>query len=356
MKVFTRYIVREYLRIFALALLVLAAIYTLILFFDTLDDVLEYKASFGALFHFLVLSQPRVLEQMVPLGFFFAALIHLSVLSRNFELVALRTLGVRLYKVLVPIVLLAVAVGVFMTYWNFQVVPWGIARSSEVRKVNIEKKKRARHVRYTDIWLKKGDVSCFIRFFDDRQRLFKRVKCIAFKNGRIESLTASEKALWTAEGWEMVRPKVIRIEGTMIKEDHPSHMIMPLNVSPDSLLERKKEPWEMNFRELRDYKRAMEEEGYKVPHLRMELYGRVVIAFSPLVLVLMVFPLAVRPPREGGWLGIIYSIAALVLYYAVYISFTVAGKKGWLPPFVAAFLPPVGVSALVLWSIKKREV
>jgi lipopolysaccharide export system permease protein len=297
-----------------------------------------------------------MLKQMVPLSFFFSTLVFLSLLSKNFELVALRTLGIRLYKVIVPILLLAAVTGVFMTYWNFEVVPWGIARSSEVQKIDIQKKKWARHMRYTDIWLKKGDVSCLIRFFDERQRLFKRVKCIAFQNGRIETLTASEKALWTAGGWEMVNPKVIKIEGTMIREEYPPYLTMPLNISPNSLLERKKEPWEMNFQELRDYKRAMEEEGYRIPHLRMEFYERVVLAFSPLVLALMVFPLAVRPPREGGWQGIIYSIIALVLYYAVYISFTMAGKKGWLPPLIAAFLPPVGLSSLVLWSVKKREV
>jgi len=165
LKIFTRYLLREYLRILILVLLVLASIYTLILFFDTLDDVLEYKASLSALLHFLLLSQPRMLKQMVPLSFFFSTLVFLSLLSKNFELVALRTLGIRLYKVIVPILLLAAVTGVFMTYWNFEVVPWGIARSSEVQKIDIQKKKWARHMRYTDIWLKKGDVSCLIRFF-----------------------------------------------------------------------------------------------------------------------------------------------------------------------------------------------
>lgn len=355
MKILTRYVLKEYSRLLAFILLALASVYSLILFFEVLDDALEHKAPLKSVLYYLIYCQPRVIKEMLPLTFFFATLAYLISSNKNFEIVALKALGIKAYKVLAPMTILAGVVGITMVFWNLNLVPWGISKSTEVRRIEIKKERKALHMRYTDIWVKHGDTTCFIHFFDERKQVFRKVRCIWFQKGKIWSLAMASRAQWKEGKWQLVNPTVLTIEEGTIKEETPPLLPLPLDITPQSLLEQKKEPWEMTYRELRDYIKAMEEEGYSVPHLKEEIYQRMAMAFSPLILVLLVFPLAVRPPREGGWKAILYSMAALIIYWGVNSLFTLMGRGGWVPPLLATLIPPLGASGAALWLLKKKE-
>ena len=355
MKILTRYVLKEYSRLLAFILLALASVYSLILFFEILDDALEHKAPLKSVLYYLLYNQPRVIKETLPMAFFFATLAYLILSNKNFEIVALKALGIKIYRILVPMALLAGVVGTITVFWNLNLVPWGISRSTEIRRIEIKKEKKAFHVRYTDIWVKHGDTTCFIHFFDERKQTFRKVRCIWFNEGKIQSVAIASQAQWKEGKWKMLEPTVLTIEEGTIREKNLPLLPLPLDITPQSLLEQKKEPWEMTYRELRDYIKAMEEEGYSVPHLKEELYQRIAMAFSPLVLVLLVFPLAVRPPREGGWMGILYSIIALIIYLGINSLFTLLGRSGWLPPPLATLIPPLGASGTAIWLLKRRD-
>jgi len=355
MKIFTRYVLKGYSKLLILIFMALASIYTLILFFEVLDDALENKAPMISILYYLLYNQARVTREMLPLAFFFATLAYVIISNKTFELVALRALGVKSYRALVPMAFLAGAVGCLMVLWNMNVAPWGIARSTEVRKAEIKKEKQARLLRYTNLWMKHGDTACFIHFFDEKKRVFKDVKCIWLKEGHIQSVAMAPQARWEKGQWQLETPTLLDLTGGTIQEKNPPVLPLPLDISPRTLLEQKKEPWEMTYGELKDYINAMEKEGYSAPQLKMELYQRISLAFAPLVLVLLVFPLALRPPREGGWQAILLSFGALVGYWSANSLFTLMGRGHWLPPILAAFIPPLTAAAGGIWYLRKKE-
>ncbi len=355
MKIFTRYVLKRYSCLTAFILVALSSVYTLILFFEVLDDALENRSPMTSVLHYLFYSQARVMKEMIPLAFFFATLAYVVMSNKNFELVVLRALGVKSSRALIPMAILAGVVGCFMTFWNLNVAPWGISKSTEIRKVEIKKEKETLHLRYTNLWVKSGNTACFIHFFDERKRIFRNMRCIWFQNGKIQSLAMAPQTQWEGGKWQMVKPTLITIEGGTIKEKTPPLLPVPLDITPQNLLERKKGAWEMTYGELRDYIRAMEREGYSVPHLKEELYQRVSMAFTPLVLVLLVFPIATRPPREGGWKAIVYALGALVAYWGGNSIFVLLGREGWVPPLLATLLPPLAATGGVLWFLKKKE-
>lgn len=356
MKIFTRYVLTGYSKLLAMIFMALASIYTLILFFEVLDDALEYKATMTSVFRYLLFSQAQVAREMLPLAFFFATLAYVVISNKNFELVALRALGIRLTRVLIPMACLAALVGLFMVFWNMKIVPWGMSRSTEVRRVEIMKEKKALHLRYTNLWMKQGNTACFIRFFDEKRRIFKNIRCIWFQGGGIQSAVLAPQAQWKRDHWELVKPVLLTIDRGTIREETPPVLPLPLKITPQTLLEQKKEPWEMTYGELKDYIRAMEEEGYSVPHLKTELYQRVSMALVPLVLVLLVFPLALSPPREGAWKPILSSLGALVGYWGFNSLFILLGRGGWIPPLLATSIPPLVAGGVGVWYFKKKEV
>jgi len=356
MKIFTRYVIRGYTKLLVSMFMALASIYTLILFFEVLDDALENKAPMSSVLSYLLYNQARVTKEMLPLAFFFATLAYVVISNKNFELVVLRALGIKSYRVLVPMACLGGIVGCAMVFWNMNVAPWGISKSTEIRKVEINKEKKALHLRYTNLWMKHGNTACFIHFFDEKKQVFKNVKCVWFQEGNIQSVALAPQARWEKNQWELVKPTLLTIVKGTIKEENPPLLPLSLDITPQTLLEQKKEPWEMTYRELKDYINVMEEEGYSVPHLKMELYQRVSMALAPLVLVLLVFPLAVRPPREGGWKAMLYSFGVLVGYWSFNSIFVLGGRSGWIPPLLASFIPPLSAGMAGVWLIRKKEV
>ncbi len=341
MKILDRYILKGYLAILLGVWVVLEAIYTLILFFEILDNVLENKAPLKAVAVYLIHYQPQVIRDVLPLAFFFATLTYLIIASKNFELVALRALGMRTERVLVPFLIVAVLASIALVPWNLYVVPLHLTEAALAEKVEINRNKEAAFTRYTDLWIKQQNVSCFIRFFDERRMLFRKAKCVWVENGHIEALATADTVVWREGTWQMVKPIFLKVLNDQVQEDRPKTLPLALSITPQGLLSEKKEPWEMTYHELRDYLRAMEEEGYKVPNLKMELYQRIALAFSPIALVLLVFPLSLRSPREGGWKRVAITAGVLVLYWGATSLLAFLGRTGLLPSMIAAPLPPV---------------
>ncbi len=355
MKILTRHVLKEYLRLLVIIFMVLEAVYSLILFLDILDNALENKAPLKTVATYLFYYQPQVVKDILPLAFFFATITYLIIASKNFELVALRALGVRVYRALTPILILAALASTGLILWNLQLVPLNLTKAALIKKVDIYKNREAFLTRYTNIWVKQQNVSCFIHFFDERKMRFRKVRCLWAEKGHLQAFATSDTVIWQGETWSMVQPILLRVQEDKLEEERPQSLPFPLNLTPQGLLEEKKESWEMTYQELKDYIQAMEEEGYKVPHLKMELYQRVATALSPFVLVLLVFPLALRPPREGGWIMVIATGGALVLYWGVTSILALFGRGGWLPPLVASSLPPLAAITVAVSLLKKKE-
>ena len=75
------------------------------------------------------------------------------------------------------------------------------------------------------------------------------------------------------------------------------------------------------------------------PELKIDLYDKIALPLTTIVLVLIGVPLAITPPRVRYNRGFLFSILIIFAYYlirALSISF---GETGTLIPALAAFMP-----------------
>jgi len=350
-----KYVTKEYLIILTLIFLALSSIYTLIIFFEILDDALEFKAPLSAILSYLLLNQPIIIKKTLPLAIFFSTLAWAVIASRHFEFIALKALGVRLRVVMTPVIFIASTCVVVLLIWNLFIAPWSEVKVSQIRKVKIKKEHKAFKIKYTNIWAKKGDAWCFIKLYDERKGVFKGVKCFWIKKNSIYKMAWGAKALWRKKKWVLDKGFLIEIGDKQVIQKEVSALSIPMPLSPETLISRKKQAWEMNYLELKEYIEDMQNEGCKVPWLRMELYQRFGLAFTPLILVLLAFPFGVRPPREADWRGIIEALGILVLYWGSITIFSQLGEKGLLSPFFAAFIPHLLFLSYAIFVVKRAE-
>ena len=84
----------------------------------------------------------------------------------------------------------------------------------------------------------------------------------------------------------------------------------------------------------------------KRPELRIDLYDKIALPLTTIVLVLIGVPLAITPPRVRYNRGFLFSILIIFVYYlirALSISF---GEAGSLIPIFAAFMPNIILTIL----------
>ncbi|MGB5923485.1 MAG: LptF/LptG family permease, partial [Syntrophobacteria bacterium] len=107
MRVLSRYIILELIKIIAICLGVVIALYLVIDFFERIDDFLEAKLPLSLALRYFLLKLPLIVQQGIPMAVLMGTLISLGLMARSNELLALKAGGVSPVLVVGPILTLA---------------------------------------------------------------------------------------------------------------------------------------------------------------------------------------------------------------------------------------------------------
>lgn len=145
-----RYVIRQYLNILSLSLSSLLLIYVIVLFFQKLNQFVEYKAPIHLVFLYLLYKIPEVIFQWtLPYGVLLATLLTLGMLSRHSEITAMKAGGVSLYRITFPLFLIVFIIGIFSFLGNEFLVPLANQKSRYLLKVQLQGNLRRVHSRIT---------------------------------------------------------------------------------------------------------------------------------------------------------------------------------------------------------------
>jgi lipopolysaccharide export system permease protein len=117
------------------------------------------------------------------------------------------------------------------------------------------------------------------------------------------------------------------------------HKSESLNFSPENLRRVMKKSNEMSFRELFDYIRQVEAEGYEATNYRVDLQEKIAFPFVCVVLGLLGTGLSFRGKiSEGLSVVVAYGLGIAFLYW-IFHSFCVSlGYGEMLPPWIAVWI------------------
>jgi len=338
----SRSILKEFLKRLGISLGAVLLVYYLVIFFDILDDVLEYRAHLGALLRYLTASFPQALAHTLPLSFLVGTLMLLVSLSWGSEVIAIKASGIRLRQVIAPVVLVGLVVSFFLIPWNTSVVPVSLQKRWEILNADIKGKEAVRLISFTNVWVKEGDNTCLLSFYDDKHKEIKNLTCFLIKKDSMKITYLAPMAKWENNRW--IAPKGVAIfsDRSGVKEKPFTDLEFNLGLTPSDIDYRKKPPDQMTYGELKEYTKALREEGLKRRDLETEAMSRLSLAFSPLIMVLLALPFGIVNPRRGEMLlgmgkGILFGF-----FYWVGISiFLSLSQKGLLPAVVGCWTPHI---------------
>jgi lipopolysaccharide export LptBFGC system permease protein LptF len=107
-----------------------------------------------------------------------------------------------------------------------------------------------------------------------------------------------------------------------------------------------KQSSEMNYQELRRYIRDLQQSGFDVVRLRVQLEKKFAFPIITLVMAVLAIPFALSSGRRGAITGVAVAVGIAVVYWTVAGLFEAMGNISQLPPVLAAWSPDL-IFALV---------
>jgi len=341
MNILSRYILREFFRSFATALSGISIVYICVDFLQKADDFIRFKASSSQVIRYFLYNLPSIVTPSIPIAALIATLLSLGALSRHNEIIAMRSSGISLGRIVLPILAGGLLISAIGFVNNELIMPTYVAKANYIRKVEIEKKQQVVMFRRNKLWLRGPDNSIAnIAFVSpDRDEMFGLNIFKLNKDFTVRERIQAGRLLWEDNAWRLEKSIVyVQAGDTVIARPADGEVYNIVNTPADlGMIVKSSE--EMSFTELWDYVRRIKTSGYNAMREEMALYGKISFPFSSLLMVMLATPLSLQRVRSGGaGKGIAIAVFISFAYWGLLSIGTALGRSGAVPPLIASWL------------------
>jgi len=338
MRVLSRYLLRNFFTFFVLVLMGSMGIYLLIEIFERLDDLIEANAPMSLTLAYFLLSIPHILYDLTPLAILLAGLLSIMLLSRYMELLAMRSLGVKPWKVVLPLFLAAFFLSSILVILQAFYIPKATVRAQEILHMDVKKRPLKGKVRGNRLFYL-GDNSIWATELGspDAQRL-KNVQWFSYdKEYVIKQLVAASEAIYSGEEWIFKHGlcKLKKEKESTYSVDTFDTLNLDLAEAPEDFVAVKTPPAQMDMTSLWRSIQRLKRSGYSAKEQETVFWGQILYPLLGCTLLLVGLPLTMSRDRGGLALGLGLGVAIGFVAWASWSFALTLGKTGTVPAFFA---------------------
>jgi lipopolysaccharide export system permease protein len=353
MKLLDRYILAELAAPFAFGVAAFTGILTAsAVLLHLVTEMVRYGLPPSLVAQILLLRVPEMVFYTFPMSMLLASLMAFGRLANDFEIVAFKSVGVSVYRMMVPVVLMATIVSAATVLLDEYVVPAAAWRAKSLLYEATHKQQlplSREHVVYNEMENGAMVRSFYARNFDGQA--MHGVVVQEFADQQMVRLIQARLAVPVPGGW-------LFEQGTLYQVDdlgdfrYVAHFSKQKVVLGSALLELSREnrlASEMNASELAAHLgrlAATGAQGREINELRVLWHQKFAVPFACLVFALVGAPMGLSPQRGSGALGLGLSVLVIFVYYILMFVSMALGQTGALPPVAAAWLPNLVAAAL----------
>ncbi len=339
----------QYLGMIVASFVVLLLVFTL---FELLSDILRNHVSPLVVGAYLLNVTPYFLYNTLHLCVLLAVLVTFGILQRNNEVVAMKATGISIYRIVVPVMVLAglLAGGLFV--FDQFYLPHANKRQDALRN-EIKGKPAQTYLRPDRKWIfgQNSDIY-YYQFFDSDRDRFANVAVFQFDpvTFEVRQRIYAARAHWEQDlnrwifeqGWER------SLRGPAIEkfQEFEVSTFPQLSEPPAYFKKEVIQSSEMNYAELERYIRDLQQSGFDVVRLRVQLHKKLAFPLITLVMALLAVPFSLSSGRRSTLTGAASAVGIAVVYLVVAGLFEALGNLSQLPAPLAAWSPDI-IFALV---------
>jgi LPS export ABC transporter permease LptF/LPS export ABC transporter permease LptG len=339
------YVLRDffiYLGMILSAFLVLVLVFTL---FELLGDILRNKVPPIVVAEYVLNVTPYLLYNIAPLVMLLAVLVTFGIMQRSNEITAIKATGTSIYRIVTPVIVAAAVFATGLFFADQFYLPHTNKRQEALHN-QIKGKPAQTYLRPDRKWIfgQANDIY-YYQFFDPDRDQFGNISVFQIDkaNFTVTRRIHADRARWSdnLDRWEYERGWVRNLNVSAIADYRPFEVATfpDLPETPSYFKKEIKQYSEMNYEELHKYIRDLQQSGFDVVRLRVELNKKLSYPLITLIMAILAIPFALSTGKRGAVTGVAIAVGIAVFYTVVSRLFEAMGDLSQLPPALAAWSP-----------------
>ncbi|MFH1621521.1 MAG: LptF/LptG family permease [Candidatus Omnitrophota bacterium] len=349
MRILDKHITKEFISSLFTSIAVFLFLFIIIDSFTHLDDFIQRKVETIIILKYYLAMMPMIFIQTSPIACLIAMIYTMGKLNYNNELIAMRSGGLSIYKIIFPIFLIGIILSLSSFLISEKVLPETQKLSDNIKTKYIDKNIHSEEV------LK----NLAIYGFKNRQFF---INVFNTKNNELEGLTVLEqdnrqnvlskmfanKVKWQDNAWIADQCLVYKFDlyNHVIDSQYWENYKLYFEETPDDFLRQRQKISHMNLRKLYDYIRKLSGSGAEtaIRYLWIDFYQKISSHFTILVMIFIGLPCSIAIRRKAvGFSSVGISALVALLYYVILAVSIALGKNNVFPALASVLVTPAVV-------------
>jgi lipopolysaccharide export system permease protein len=355
-----RYIMREMLGPFSINMLVFTFLFLMTQMIEITNWIVNYSLNILDVLTIILFTLPWFLMFIIPMSVMMSVLLTFLRLSGDNEIVALKSCGMSIYRLLPPVICFSLFGCVFTAFITLYAVPQSrtalekLALRLAASNVDIGLKERTFNDAFKDVMLYVNKIDPqnrkLLDIFIEDKRQTEIVSTVVAPEGRLFS--EPEKYIFhlLLSNGTIHQTNLKERSATSIQFD-TYKLSLDLRKEIGEYDDSDKHREEMSIAELRQYIEASREKDEDYYKIKIVLHRRFSIPIACLTMGLLAFPLGIQSKTTKRSFGLILCLFFFLLYYLLLTAGYAFGEDGSYPPEIGMWLPNVVMACIGIFFL-----
>lgn len=345
MKKLDLYIIRQFLSTLVMTLMGFVSVILVVDLIENLDRFIDNSIPAGITFTYYIYAIPWFINLGLPMSMLISTVFTVGVLAKRNELTAMKSNGISLYRIAIPITSIGFIVSLISFELDNRWVTKGNKARYDIERQYMKRKARVRTQKeIRNIFLQKNEMNHIsLAKFRPESNAGNDITFITLDKGTVTKRMDGKTVKWldSLRVWSVQNYSIREfdengsVKNTIISK---KDTVIDLNFSPDDITQQSKKPDEMSYSDLTDRIQQLKENGVDSTKWEVDRYFKISFAFTNFIIVLFGIPLVVVRPKGGLSFGAGMGIFVIFIYY-VFIKLGMSiGYSGITSPVTAAWM------------------
>jgi lipopolysaccharide export system permease protein len=345
---------------FSINVLVFTFLFLMTEMIEITNWIVNYDLNILAVAKIIFFTLPWFLMFIIPMAVMMAVLLTFLRLSSDNEIVALKSCGLSIYRLLPPVLLFALFGCLLTAFITLHWVPYSrasmkaMALQLATTNVDIGLKERTFNDAFKDVMLYVNKIDTqnkkLLDIFIEDKRQPDIVSTVVATEGRLFSEPGKFIYHLLLSKGTIHQTNLKARSATSIQFD-TYQLSFDFRKEMDSVEKEDKHREEMSITELRQYLKdaaVKDEDYYKI---KFVLHRRFSIPVACLTMGLLAFPLGIQSKTTKRSFGLILCLLFFLLYYLLLTAGYAFGEDGTYPPEIGMWLPNVVMGSIGIFFL-----
>ena len=355
-----RYLVKQFLPFFAVAIIMFMFVLSLIDLFTHLVRYLNNEVPFAQIMSISLHYLPKSFSYALPISLLFASAYTLGDLYARNELTSIFSSGIPFWRFSLSLVLIGLLASVFAFFFDDNIV-------IPTMKIKNELSRRALHQQVSEsnsdivIKSKGGQVIYSVDYYDTTDQVLNGVSIVEQDSrGDFISLIRAHRATWTGEYWSFINPIIYYWEDELLWENGlirsgPLPYTDAYRELPDTFRRNAVRPEELKATEGRYLVEDLRAAGLPYLEALVDFHHRFSWATVSLIVMILSISMGGKFRKNILLMSLLASLSAAVVFYVIEMITMMMARLGYIPPVVGAWFPVVIFVTLGLFLLVKAK-